>query len=76
MITSGSVGKLKLSSEMKEKLEAAMGSRKSSIRSTKSGDQVGVELKGGVQDVRIFFNKIFSILVSIPRQAAIGCSKN
>ena len=31
---SGNVGKLKISSEMKEKLEAAMGSRKSSVRST------------------------------------------
>ena len=30
----GNVGKLKISSEMKEKLEAAMGSRKSSVRST------------------------------------------
>ena len=30
----GTVGKLKISSEMKEKLEAAMGSRKSSVRET------------------------------------------
>ena len=35
----GSVGKLKLSSEMKEKLEAVTGSRKNSIRSNASSSK-------------------------------------
>ena len=46
----GTVGKLKISSEMKEKLEAAMGSRKSSVR--ENGKERGSleGLDGGLPD--------------------------
>jgi guanyl-specific ribonuclease Sa len=38
-VKNGSVGKLKLSNEMKEKLEAVTGSRKNSIRSNASSSK-------------------------------------
>ena len=44
----GNVGKLKISNEMKEKLEAAMGSRKSSVRSSvKSRGALDISKDGG-----------------------------
>ena len=48
---SGNVGKLKISSEMKDKLEAAMGSRKSSVR---EGGNEKEKLEGisGEEDVK------------------------
>ena len=45
------VGKLKISSEMKEKLEAAMGSRKSSVRSTvKERGGIDIEKEGDIPE--------------------------
>ena len=48
---SGNVGKLKISSEMKEKLEAAMGSRKSSVRES-GRERTGLEGINGEQSVK------------------------
>ena len=48
---SGNVGKLKISSEMKEKLEAAMGSRKSSVREG-SHERQGLEGISGEEGVK------------------------
>lgn len=48
---SGNVGKLKISSEMKEKLEAAMGSRKSSVRDN-SRERQGLEGINGEEGVK------------------------
>ena len=49
--TGGNVGKLKISSEMKEKLEAAMGSRKSSVREN-SRERAGLEGINGEEGVK------------------------
>ena len=47
----GNVGKLKISSEMKEKLEAAMGSRKSSVRSSvKSRGALDISKDGDIPE--------------------------
>ena len=48
---SGNVGKLKISSEMKEKLEAAMGSRKSSVREG-GNERQGLEGISGEEGVK------------------------